>query len=286
MSVPSFTDLGKSARDVFRTGYHYGKSLIKLGAKTTSGSLQMGSDLRLDCDTSKMTGVAEAEYQTADYGNFLQKWTLDGTVTLGYNLVGTVVPDLGLVSEISYNPETRDKTIKVGAKCTKQAVNAMCSISSDMQSNVNVLGSMVTAIKGLLIGYQGGYSSETNKMTKNDIGVEFSYQDVGFHFRCTSIPHEFGLSLLYKVNPDWDAAINGILARNGGIQDWTLGAAAKCNIDDRSTFRCKFNSDLQLGMSLMQKLDESVMLTLSFNIDCAKMTKGGHKVGLAIEIEP
>ncbi|XP_043591019.1 voltage-dependent anion-selective channel protein 3-like [Bombus pyrosoma] len=122
-------------------------------------------------------------------------------------------------------------------------------------------------------------------MTKNDLGLAFSYQDVGFHFRCTSIPYEYGLSLLYKVNSDWDAAINGILARSGGIQKWTLGAAAKCNIDEGSTFRCKFNTDLQLGLSLQQKLDENATLSLSFNIDCANVTRGGHKVGLAFEIE-
>lgn len=55
MSVPSFKDLGTNARDVFRTGYHYGKSLIKLGVKSRSSeTLEMGSDLRLDCDTSKV----------------------------------------------------------------------------------------------------------------------------------------------------------------------------------------------------------------------------------------
>ncbi|XP_026674976.1 voltage-dependent anion-selective channel protein 2-like [Ceratina calcarata] len=88
-----------------------------------------------------------------------------------------------------------------------------------------------------------------------------------------------------SLTADWDTAINGILAVNGGVQNWTLGAAAKCNIDDRSALRCKFNTDLQLGMSLQQKLDEHVMLTLSFNVDCGNVLRGGHKVGLAIEIQ-
>ncbi|KAF3424894.1 hypothetical protein E2986_05723 [Frieseomelitta varia] len=281
MSVPSFTDLGKNARDVFRTGYHYGKSLIKLGIKSkASEKLTMSSDLRLNCDTSKLTGVADAEYKTDDYGSFLQKWTTDGMITLGYGVRQTIITDVGLKSEISYNPATAAKIMKVGANVTKQAINA-----NDGNSNVDILGSVVTAVKGLLIGYQGGYNTETSKMTKNDLGLAFSYQDVGFHFRCTSIPYEYGLSLLYKVNPDWDAAINGILARNGGVQQWTLGVAAKCNIDEGSTFRCKFNTDLQLGLSLQQKLDENVMLTLSFNIDCANVTRGGNKVGLALDIE-
>ena len=77
-------------------------------------------------------------------------------------------------------------------------IKSVLFAASDAQSNVDILGSIVTAVKGLLIGYQGGYNTETNKMTRNDLGLAFSYQDVGFHFRCTSIPYEYGLSLLYK----------------------------------------------------------------------------------------
>lgn len=55
MSVPSFADLGKSARDVFVTGYHYGKSLMKLTGKAgTGGNVQVDSDLRVYFDDSKV----------------------------------------------------------------------------------------------------------------------------------------------------------------------------------------------------------------------------------------
>ncbi|KZC05211.1 Voltage-dependent anion-selective channel [Dufourea novaeangliae] len=286
MSVPSFSDLGQSARNVFSTGYHYGKSLIKLVAKKTGDNFDVNTDLALDCDAKKLSGTAGAVYKTQDYGSFLQKWTMDGTLVVGYILRnGTPISDVGLRSEISYNPGTDDKAIKIGANCSKENFSALCSISSDMNSNVNILGSIVTAIKGLLIGYQAGYSSETNKMTKNDLGMAFNFYDVDFHLRCNTIPHEFGLSLLYKVNEDWETAVNGLVSKNGGIQDSTVGAAAKYNIDERSTFRCKFNTDLQLGMSLQQKLDDTVTVSLSCNVDCANVTRGGHKVGFALEIE-
>lgn len=82
-----------------------------------------------------------------------------------------------------------------------------------------------------------------------------------------------------------DVAANGVFARRGDVQKWTLGAAAKCKIDEASTLRFKFNTDLQLGTSLLQKLNDSVTLILSFNIDCANITRGGHQVGLALNIE-
>lgn len=87
------------------------------------------------------------------------------------------------------------------------------------------------------------------------------------------------------VNPDLDVAVNGIFARRGDVQKWTVGAGAKCKIDDSSTLRFKFNTDLQLATSLLQKLNDGVALILSFNIDCANITRGGHRVGLALNVE-
>lgn len=55
MEVPSFADLGKNARDVFKTAYHQGKGLIKLNVKTTSAKrFQMMSDTTLNFEASKV----------------------------------------------------------------------------------------------------------------------------------------------------------------------------------------------------------------------------------------
>lgn len=73
--------------------------------------------------------------------------------------------------------------------------------------------------------------------------------------------------------------------KRDGVQKWTFGAATKYKIDERSILRFKFNTDLQLATSLLQKLSDSVTLILSFNIDCANVARGGHRVGLALNIE-
>lgn len=55
MDVPSFADLGKNARDIFKTGYHQGKGLIKLNVKTKSiKRFQMMSDVTLNYEASKV----------------------------------------------------------------------------------------------------------------------------------------------------------------------------------------------------------------------------------------
>lgn len=55
MEAPSFADLGKNARDVFKTGYHQGKGLIKFNVKTKSTKrFQMASDATLNYEASKV----------------------------------------------------------------------------------------------------------------------------------------------------------------------------------------------------------------------------------------
>jgi len=83
-----------------------------------------------------------------------------------------------------------------------------------------------------------------------------------------------------------DVAANGVYARQGDVQRWIVGAAAKCKIDEKSILRFKFNTDLQLASSFLQRLTDGVTLIFSFNIDCANLTRGGgHQVGLALNVE-
>ncbi|KAG5327723.1 VDAC2 protein, partial [Pseudoatta argentina] len=285
MEVPSFADLGKSARDVFKTGYHHGKGLIKFNIKTKFAKrFQLMSDTTLNFEVSKLSGLMETKYK-ADAGALLLKWTTDGVLFLGYEFNGLLMKGIDLLSECSYNPETAAKSVKIGSKFVNRRLNAHCEISNIFDSGTNVLGSVVLKCRDLLLGCQGGYDMVSNKITKNDVGVAYSCPDIDLHFRCTSIPYVYGLSVLYKVRRDLDIAVNGIYGKRDDMQKWTVGAGAKCKCDEKSTLRFKFDTDLQLATSLLQKITDGVTLILSFNIDCANVTRGGHKVGLALNVE-
>lgn len=55
MEAPSFADLGKNAREVFKTGYHHGKGLIKFNVKTESAKrFLITSDTTLNFEASKV----------------------------------------------------------------------------------------------------------------------------------------------------------------------------------------------------------------------------------------
>lgn len=67
MSPPSYSDLGKSARDIFSKGYHFG--LIKLDCKTkTKSGVEFSSGGSSNQDTGKVFGSLETKYRISDYG--------------------------------------------------------------------------------------------------------------------------------------------------------------------------------------------------------------------------
>ncbi|XP_066601873.1 voltage-dependent anion-selective channel-like [Prorops nasuta] len=288
MAIPSFGDLGKSAWDVFGNGYHYGRGLFKFNVKTTSnGNLTLATDMALDLQGSKMTGNAMANLTIKDLGILNFKWGTEGVVYVGYDTSKAIsmIEGLALNVEAGINPESNGKAGKLVTKFANHTVNAQLGLHRELDSTTNILGSMVIALRDVFVGYRIGYNATLDKITKNDFGLAFDCQDVGVHFRCTSIPDEYGLSLLYRVNSMWETAINGVFAKRGVEQRWTVGVAAKQKLDDDSTLRFKINTEFQLGTSLQQKLLPGILLTLSMNVDCTNVPKGGHKVGLALDME-
>ncbi|XP_014606349.1 PREDICTED: voltage-dependent anion-selective channel protein 1-like [Polistes canadensis] len=287
MEVPNFSDLGKSARDVFKTGYYYGKGLFKLNVKSKkTGIFEMTSDLFINADTLKLNGLLETKYNTENYGNIVQKWTSDGTAFLGCEMTGKLLDGLTLLSEFFYNPQTTFKGMKLDTKYINDRVNGICTLANEnFDSNLNVYGAIVVRFKELFVGYQCGYKTATKELTKNDLGFAFGYRDLAFHLRCTLIPHEFGCSVLYKVNSDWDIALNGISAKSGRLHKWMVGVAAKYKLDEDSILRFKMNNAMQLGTSLQLKLNENATVSFSFCFDCTNINRGNHKVGMGYYIE-
>lgn len=64
---PSFSDLGKAARDVFGKGYNFG--LYKLDVKTkTDNQVEFTVKGSSNHDTGKVLGSLETKYKCSDYG--------------------------------------------------------------------------------------------------------------------------------------------------------------------------------------------------------------------------
>jgi len=77
------------------------------------------------------------------------------------------------------------------------------------------------------------------------------------------------------VNLGWTASKN----------ETSFGIGCKYALDSNASLRAKVNNSSQIGLGYQQKLRDGVTLTLSSLIDGKNFNQGGHKLGLALELE-
>lgn len=106
MAPPTYNDLGKSARDVFGQGYHFG--LFKLDVKTKTNS-----DVEFCCggvsnqDTGKVFGNLETKYKLKEYGlSFSEKWNTDNTLATDVSIADKLLKGLTLGYSCTFTPQT------------------------------------------------------------------------------------------------------------------------------------------------------------------------------------
>ena len=112
MAPPSYSDIGKSARDVFGKGYHFG--LVKLEVKSKSASgLEFTAGGNTTTDGGKVSGSLETKMACKDHGlKLTEKWNTDNSVnaTVDYE---KLMPGLKLTLDGSFQPNTGDKAGKL-----------------------------------------------------------------------------------------------------------------------------------------------------------------------------
>lgn len=94
---------------------------------------------------------------------------------------------------------------------------------------------------------------------------------------------EFGGSVYHKVNNDLACGVQ--LSWSSGSNATKFGIGGQYNLDKDATIRAKVNNISQIGLGYQQKLRAGVILSLSTLIDGKNFNAGGHKIGVALELE-
>jgi voltage-dependent anion channel protein 2 len=143
-------------------------------------------------------------------------------------------------------------------------------------------GAAVIGHQGWLAGYQMAYDTNKSKLKKNNFALGYSKGDFVLHTNMNDAD-VFGGSIYQKVNPSLDTAVNvGWVASKN---ETTFAIGCKYALDDSAFIRAKVNNSSHVGLGYQQKLRDGVTLTLSTLIDGKNFQQGGHKVGLALELE-
>merc|ERR1712142_939883 len=151
MAPPPYSDLGKSANDVFKKGYNWG--FFKLDGKTkTAKGVEFKTAINSNKDTGKVAGNLETKYKWSEYGlTFTEKWNTE-------NVLNT-----------SFAPNTGSKSgsVKTDYKMDYLALN--CDVDFNF-AGPTVNGSAVIGYEGWLAGYQMAFDTSKSKLTKSNFG--------------------------------------------------------------------------------------------------------------------
>ncbi|KAF7284095.1 hypothetical protein GWI33_022556 [Rhynchophorus ferrugineus] len=272
MAPPPYSDLGKKAKDVFNKGYHFG--LIKL-----------------DCKTKSSSGV---EFSTGGTSNQESgKWNTDNTLSTDLSVQDQGLQGLKLSACLDFAPHTggqyrvKDFNLNLGHNISDEwgkietkavwkiaqktgnvktaFVNNQVAINADADftpDGPKVTGSAVVGYQGWLAGFTSG-----------DFTLHSNVDD----------GQEFGGSIYQKINPKLETGIT--LNWSSGSSNTKFGIGAKYDLDKDASVRFKVNNASQIGLGYQQRLRDGVTLTLSSLIDGKNFNQGGHKIGLALELE-
>lgn len=106
MAPPTYKDLGKSARDVFSNGYHFG--LLKLDVKTkTDSGVEFSSGGVSNQDTGKVFATLETKYKIKEYGlTFSEKWNTDNTLATDITIADKIFSGFSIGYSCTFSPQT------------------------------------------------------------------------------------------------------------------------------------------------------------------------------------
>ncbi|XP_042276854.1 voltage-dependent anion-selective channel protein 3 isoform X2 [Thunnus albacares] len=278
---PAYSDLGKSAKDIFNKGYGYG--VLKLDVKTKSQSgVEFSTSGSNNTDTGKSGGHLETKYKVKDLGlNFNQKWNTDNTLTTEVTMEDQLAKGLKLGLVTSFVPNTGKKSAKLKTAYKRDFVNVGCDLDFDM-AGPTVHAAAVLGYEGWLAGYQLAFDTAKSKLTQNNFALGYKAGDFQLHTNVND-GTEFGGSIYQKVNSNMETAVH--LAWTAGSNNTRFGIGAKYQLDKDASLSAKVNNACLVGVGYTQTLRPGVKLTLSALVDGKNVNGGGHKVGMGFELE-
>jgi len=281
MAPPSYPDINKAGREIFSKHYHHNNIVLDLKTKSANG-VEFTAGGSSNMENGKVDGKFETKYSFKQHGlTFTERWNTSNELSIIADVKDRLINGMKLTFDSRLNPQTGAKSGKVKAEYKHDLV----TVNSDVDINLGgplVNASAVVGHKGWLAGYQLAFDTGKSKLTKNNFCLGYSSGDFVLHTNVND-GQVFGGSVYQKVNPNLDTAIN--LGWTASKNETSFGIGCKYTLDKNASLRAKVNNSSQVGLGYQQKLRDGVTITLSTLIDGKNVQQGGHKLGLALELE-
>jgi voltage-dependent anion channel protein 2 len=169
--------------------------------------------------------------------------------------------------------------LKTEYKHEKAALN--CDIDLPAGGPV-VHASGVLGYNGWLVGYQTSFETASSKIVKNNFALGYATKEFVMHSNVND-GQEYGGAIYQRVNDQLETGIN--LSWSAGSNATRFGIGCKYILSKEASVRAKVNNSSQVGLSYQQQLQDGITVTMSALLDGRNFNQGGHKVGIALDLE-
>jgi len=280
MAPPQYTDLGKTAKDLFNKGYNYG--LVKLDVKTrTQNAIDFNVVGEHNTDIQKSLGTLEAKYKSSLYGlTFTEKWNTDNVLKAEVAVEDQLLKGLKLGLDTTYSPASGKKSAVIKTAYKHDNVQLNNDIDFDFAGPV-VNSSLVLGHQGWLAGVQATFDTAKSRLTHNNFALGYQGADFTLHSNVND-SNEVGGSLYQRVNDRLEMGVSLSWSADSNATRFAL--ASKYALDKDATFQAKVNNMSQVGLGYSQSLRNGLRLVVSALVDGKNINGGGHKLGLGLEV--
>lgn len=175
----------------------------------------------------------------------------------------------------------RNKTGKIKATYAHDVVRVDADVNIDLAGPlINLSG--VAHYQGWLAGYKTAFDTQKTKITANNFALGYTTKDFVLHTNVND-GREFGALIYQRCNDKLETGVE--LSWAAGTNNTRFGIGAKYALDRDSSVRAKVNNASLIGLGYQQKLRDGITLTLSTLVDGKNFNAGGHKIGVALELE-
>lgn len=277
---PQYSDLGKSARDLFDKGYNYGFYKVDMKTKSTSG-VEFTTKGNSSHDSGKVCGTLETKYKPKSGLTFTEKWSTDNTLSADVAIEDQLATGLKLTFCTSFAPSTGKKSGALKTVYKRDYLHM--NLDTDFNfAGPTLQGSTVLGYEGWLGGYQFAFDTSKSQLTKSNFALGYNGSD--FQLLTTvNDGADFGGSIFQAVNDKLSTGVQ--LSWNAGQSNTKFGVATKYATSNGSSCHSKVNNAGQVGFGYTTTLRDGVKLTLSSLIEGKNFNSGGHKLGLGLEFE-
>ncbi|TKS86899.1 Voltage-dependent anion-selective channel protein 2 [Collichthys lucidus] len=226
---PSYSDLGKAAKDIFSKGYGFGVVKLDLKTKLQSG-VEFNTSGSSNTETGKAAGSLKTKYKMKELGPEQLR------------------PQVALDMSFVLNTGKKSSKLKTGYK--RDRVNLGCDVGF---AGLIIHAAAVLGYEGWLAGYQMAFDTAKSKLAQNNFTLGYRAGDFQLHTN-NNDRTEFGGSIYQKVNVELEAAITLGWTAGSNNTRFGFGIAAKYKLDKDASLSAKVNNANLFGVGYTQSL--------------------------------